>query len=78
MKKRILLLATVAALMAVMLVVSAAPGLAHNVICPGNGKWFQQTVAWGTPADEDGDLLVCVKEGPHGTSVKDDHGWGGH
>ena len=78
--RRILLLATVAALMAVMLVVSAVPVLALEVNC--TGKWVFIVAPAGTPladADEDGDTGVCVRrdKDENIVAVKDDHGFGG-
>jgi hypothetical protein len=76
--KRILLLATVAALMAVMLAVSAVPGLAHNVWCTGN--WVPAFTNPGTGSDADGDGRICTKTAQQGLKgiLKDDHGFGGH
>ena len=75
--KRILLLATVAALMAVMLVVSAAPAaFAHEVPCTGN-----RTLLFSpdNTADKDGDGWVCTKPiGGFRAQDVDDHGVGGH
>ena len=75
--RRIILLATVAALMAVMLVMSAAPAAyAHQAACKGNGLVTSQFVY--QYADDDGDGYVCVYEGKNKTRVTDDHGMGGH
>ena len=57
--KRILLLAMVAALMSVMLVVSAAPGFAHQKICKGGSQ--PQAVVEGTNGDTNGDGIACKK-----------------
>jgi hypothetical protein len=66
--------------MAVMLVVSAVPVLAHEVNC--TGKWVFVVAPAGTPladADEDGDTGVCVRRDKDEiiVAVKDDHGFGG-
>ena len=75
--RRIILLATVAALMAVMSVVSAPAAFAHGDHCPGNGEAFY---APGDPADKDGDGVICgypAKGGKY-NHFKDDHGYDGH
>ena len=72
--RRILLLATVAALMAVMLVVSAAPVSAHFVTCTG-GIFVGSYPASAAPsADADNDGVICGRTRHDGTIVyKDDH-----
>ena len=76
MQKRILLLATVAALMSVMLVVSAASAaFAHSDSCPGP-KWTM--VHSGSPIyspsdDRDNDGLHCTNLTRNGFIFKDDH-----
>ena len=74
--KRILLLATVAALIAVMLVVSVAPVWAHNVTCVG-GQFVGRYPASAEPsADEDNDGVICGRTKHDGTIVyRDDHGF---
>ena len=74
--KRIILLATVAALMAVMLVMSAATAaFAHNVDCIGKG-----TLIWapGHYADSDRDGHICQYISGNGQKVRytDDHAAG--
>ena len=76
--RRIILLATEAALMAVMSVMmSAAPAaFAHNLYCTGNGTPYGVS---GHPADKDGDGVYCGYTRKSGEIVyKDDHGYGGH
>jgi len=74
--KRILLIATVAALMSVMVVVSAAPVLAHNLTCVGGPSTFSLTVTPGTFPDEDNDGAICGTIKHDGSVVfKDDHGF---
>ena len=74
--RRFLLLATVAALMAVMVVVSAAPVLAHNDTCVGGPGAFRVDVTPGTFPDEDNDGVVCGKTKGNGDTVfRDDHGF---
>jgi len=73
MKKRILVLLTVVALMLGMLVVSASAAFAAPEPCPG--PWSPATVPAGTSADSNGNTLICSKEkGNTGTFLtKDDH-----
>ena len=75
--KRILVLATVAALMAAMLMVSASASFAHGLVCTGG--WAPYGVP-GHPADRDGDGVFCGKTNFNSgkTVYKDDHGYGGH
>ncbi len=74
--KRIVLLATVAALMAVMSVTSVPGAFAHEAACSGKGLvTSNSTYAY---ADKDQDGFVCVYTGKHKTRVTDDHGVFGH
>jgi hypothetical protein len=74
--KRIMLLATVAALMAVMLVVSAAPAaFAHSEPCPGP-QWNMLTSTdpgFQSSYDKDNDGLICYNITGAGLNLKDDH-----
>ena len=75
--KRMVKLLTVVALMVGMLVVSTAPGLAHDSIC--TGKNIVQIITPSLGADEDGDGYFCVKFSKDGSiTQKDDHGFSGH
>ncbi len=63
--------------MAVMVVVSAVPVLAHDVAY--TGKSFRVDVTPGLFPDEDGDRVVCGKTRGNGTTIfVDDHGFSGH
>ena len=74
--KRVLSLATVAALMAVLVMVSAAPVFAHNRTCVGGPSTFSQTVTPGLFPDEDNDGVICGTFKHDGSVVfKDDHGF---
>jgi hypothetical protein len=57
--KRILLLAMVAALMSVMLVMSAAPGFAFQHHCVG--RWDFATVSAGDSRDVNGNNFICYR-----------------
>ena len=73
--KRILLLGTVAALMAVMLVMSAAPAaFAHSVGSTGKGPLIW---APGHPADSDGDGNIRQHLAGKKVRYTDDHAVGG-
>ena len=62
--------------MAVMLVVSAAPVLAHDVTCTGGPNVGRFDASLDPTADEDGDGVICGREKPDGTIVyRDDHGF---
>ena len=61
-----MLLTTVAAIMSVMLVVSAASAaFAHNRPCTGGPFAGSLNVTPGTNGDEDGDGLVCYRPNIH-------------
>jgi hypothetical protein len=71
--KRILLLATVAALMSVMLVVSAASAaFAHNEPCPGP-RWGPTNAFFSPSDDRDNDALICSLSTQSGPKFKEDH-----
>ncbi len=74
--KRIILLATVAALMSVMLGMSAAPAFfAHNVICEGeNASTYYFP---GQPTDADADGYFCGYIRGNTQVFQDDDGYGG-
>jgi hypothetical protein len=74
--KRIILLATVAALMAVMSVVGAPGAFAHEAACTGKGLVTSNSAYAYADTDQDG--YVCVYAGKHKTRVTDDHGVLGH
>jgi hypothetical protein len=74
--KRIVLLATVAALMALMSVVGAPGVFAHEAACTGKGLVTSNSAY--AYADEDQDGYVCVYTFKHKTRVTDDHGVYGH
>ena len=74
--KRIILLTTVAALMALMLVAGAAPAVfAHNVICRGeNASTYYLP---GYPTDADGDGYFCGYIRGNTQALQDDYGYVG-
>jgi hypothetical protein len=78
--KRIISLATVAALMAVMLVMSAAPAVfAHNVICKGENESKNASTYYlpGHPTDADGDGYFCGYIRGNTQVFQDDYGYAG-
>jgi hypothetical protein len=71
--KRIILLATVAALMAVMSVVGAPAAFAHADVCTGKGSALYRP---GASVDRDGDNVICQHTTKSGKVVyTDDHGY---
>ena len=74
--KRIISLATVGTLMALMLVMSAAPAVfAHHVICKGENESTYYLP--GQPADADGDGYFCGYIRGDTQVFQDDYGYGG-
>ena len=72
--RRITLLSTVAALMAVMLVVGAAPALAHYVDNEGCGDKEIEWVVTGGGYDRNNDGIHCSYQHPKfGERYKDNH-----
>jgi len=74
MKKRILLLVSVAALMSVMLVLSGvqAAFAANSDPCPGP-SWIL-TDSFISPSDnKNGNQFICINPGKKSTNYKDDH-----
>jgi|tagenome__1003787_1003787.scaffolds.fasta_scaffold17296833_2 hypothetical protein len=74
MKKRILLLVSVAALMSVMLVLSGvqAAFAANTDICPGP-SWIITNEFVSPSANKNGNEFICENPGKNGTHYKDDH-----
>jgi hypothetical protein len=75
MKKRILVLLSVVAMMVGMMAMSVAPAaFAHGAFCTGKGILTGTTP--GANGDKDGDGWICFQ--PNRGVYKDDHGLGGH
>jgi hypothetical protein len=77
MKRRIVMLLSVVALMVVMLAMSVAPGWAHFVTCTGGQYVGSYSASYAPEADKDQDGVICGRSNPKTGDIRffDDHGF---